>query len=205
MKEHTHSEFFSDDAALYALGVLSGAETRAFEEHLIEECATCRDELKAFAPVVEALGASAPPAAPSPRVREKLELFLQQEKRKKEAKARQAAAFISKGITIRAGEGKWKEVFKGVLVKPLFSDKERGTDTFLMRLLPGAQVPRHSHAGAEQCLVLEGDVRSNDLELRAGDYHCAPPDSVHESLETTNGALLLIVAARASSNDHAPH
>ncbi len=53
------------DAAAYALGALEAAEADAFREHLAT-CAVCRDEVSAFAAVVDVLPLSAP-AQPVPR------------------------------------------------------------------------------------------------------------------------------------------
>jgi anti-sigma-K factor RskA len=47
------------DAAPYVLGALEPDEEHAFIRHL-ERCEVCRDEVTAFAPVIEALPASAP-------------------------------------------------------------------------------------------------------------------------------------------------
>jgi anti-sigma-K factor RskA len=47
------------DAAPYVLGALEPEEARAFVRHL-EDCAVCRDEVAALAPVLEGLPASAP-------------------------------------------------------------------------------------------------------------------------------------------------
>lgn len=52
------------DVAAYSLGALEPAEAEAFRRHL-ETCAVCRDELAAFAEVVNALPMSAP-AYPAP-------------------------------------------------------------------------------------------------------------------------------------------
>ena len=48
-----------NDAAAYALGALEPAEAASFARHL-ETCAVCRDEVAAFALVVDTLPLSAP-------------------------------------------------------------------------------------------------------------------------------------------------
>jgi anti-sigma factor RsiW len=48
-----------NEAAAYALGALEPAEAKAFARHM-ESCAVCRDEVAAFALVVDALPLAAP-------------------------------------------------------------------------------------------------------------------------------------------------
>jgi anti-sigma factor ChrR (cupin superfamily) len=81
-------------------------------------------------------------------------------------------------------------------VKRLFADTRRDSVTMLIRMAPGTEYPAHRHGGAEECLVLEGDIQVGDLSLRAGDYHCAQLDSVHDVTRTTGGCLLLIVSSQ---------
>ncbi|MDT7778764.1 MAG: hypothetical protein QOC99_1276 [Acidobacteriota bacterium] len=98
-------------------------------------------------------------------------------------------------LVVRAGEGKWFETKDaGISYKLLFADRERGTFTTLVRMEAGARIPRHRHLGVEQCLVLEGDVRSGVVEMLAGDFNCSLPGSIHDELRTEKGALLLIVS-----------
>ena len=78
--------------------------------------------------------------------------------------------------------------------KLLYADRERATVTTLVRMEPGARIRAHRHLGVEQCLLLEGDLRSGQLEMAAGDFNCSLPGSVHEDLTTEGGALFLIVA-----------
>jgi len=68
MSEQDSMSEFHDcggDAAAYALGALEPAEAEAFREHLLG-CIVCRDELAAFAQVVDVLPMSAP-RYPAPR------------------------------------------------------------------------------------------------------------------------------------------
>ena len=81
----------------------------------------------------------------------------------------------------------------GLLLR-ILSDRARGTATTLVRMEPGSRIRPHRHLGVEQCLVLEGDVRSGTIGMRAGDFNCSPPGSVHEELVSDGGALLLLVS-----------
>lgn len=87
----------------------------------------------------------------------------------------------------------------GVFVKVLFVDKDRDTVTILVRMEPGARIPRHRHRGAEQCLVLEGDVRSGTYAMTVGDFNCSPRGSVHDELTTERGALLFLASPKVTT------
>jgi anti-sigma factor ChrR (cupin superfamily) len=216
MSHTTTDEELTGQAALYALGALDPAEARAFEEHLAEGCETCAAELREFESVAADLGLAAPQAEPPANVRARLLALVSDDE---DAGAsgetetttahdsdlsdditddgpnlrRDAAGFL----VVRAGEGRWFETEDaGVSYKLLFADRERGTFTTLVRMEAGARIPRHRHLGVEQCLVLEGDLRSGPIEMSAGDFNCSLPGSVHDELQTDKGALLLIVSPK---------
>jgi anti-sigma factor ChrR (cupin superfamily) len=111
------------------------------------------------------------------------------------ARASRPAAGGAGFLVVRAGEGEWRETEDpGVTFKLLYADRERATVTTLVRMEPGARIRAHRHLGVEQCLLLEGDLRSGGVEMAAGDFNCSLPGSVHEDLTTEGGALFLIVA-----------
>jgi len=188
-------------AALYALGALSAEEARAFEAHLGGGCEVCAAEVEGFAAAVSALGEAAPPADPPPAVRARLIACVGENGDGRESEggatreARDAPGRAAGFFILRAGEGEWVETEdEGVSYKLLFADSERGTVTTLVRMRPGASIPSHRHLGVEQCLVLEGDLRSGPYAMGAGDFNCSLPDSVHDELTTDGGALLLLVS-----------
>ena len=94
--------------------------------------------------------------------------------------------------TIRAAQGEWVLRSPGVEKKTLFIDHDARTETYLLRLAPGATLPTHSHDRVEECLVVEGDVAHGDLRLTAGDYHVVGPGQVHNDVRSQNGAVLYI-------------
>jgi anti-sigma factor ChrR (cupin superfamily) len=176
-------------AALYALGALDTEEARAFEEHLGAGCAACAAGVEEFGAAVASLAEAAPPAEPPAGVRARL-LARTKEDGRGRGESPGAGFFI-----LRAGEGEWAETEdEGVSYKLLFADRARGTVTTLVRLRPGARIPPHRHLGVEQCLVLEGDLRSGPYTMGAGDFNCSLPDSIHDELTTDGGALLLLVS-----------
>jgi anti-sigma factor ChrR (cupin superfamily) len=201
MSHTTVDEEAAGRAALYALGALEGDEARRFEEHLAAGCAACAAQLREFEAVAGDLGLAAPEAEPPAGVRARLLALVSEDGGGSGAGAvggggpslsQDAAPGF---LVLRAGEGEWRPTDDaGVSFKLLFADRERGTVTTLVRMEPGARIRPHRHLGVEQCLVLEGDVRSGRVGMTAGDFNCSMPGSVHEELVSDGGALLLIVS-----------
>ena len=107
------------------------------------------------------------------------------------------------GVVVRrAGDGAWEATsVPGVAVRPLHVDSARRYVTMLVRMAPGSAYPRHVHAGAEECYVLEGDLLEGDLlvggeALGPGDYQRASGGSEHAVQSTRGGCLLLIVSSQ---------
>ena len=103
--------------------------------------------------------------------------------------------------TVRAVDGEWREVLPGMFEKVLYVDLDTGTRSYLMRGGPGTSVPSHVHPGAEECLVIEGDVRVGAISLRPGDYHVAPPGTTHPVL-SSDGGFLVFLREPIRSRDH---
>lgn len=180
-------EFIEEQAALHALGALSQHEARAFNERLLENPAAYATATKAFESVVEALGFSASEATPSPTVRESLLAKITAT-----PQAAQPAA-ATPLVATRYQEIQWKDCGNGVLAKLLFKDPVAGTVTRLYKLAPGTEFTEHTHPGAEQCFILEGDFIVNGESFGPGDFHCAPLGSTHQHITTTQGTTLLVI------------
>jgi anti-sigma factor ChrR (cupin superfamily) len=98
--------------------------------------------------------------------------------------------------TVRSGEGRWFDFVPGVTVKPLSVDVERDTATILMMFEPGARVPAHDHAGAEDSFVISGSCRIGDSYLLKGDFHHADAGTSHAEIVSDEGCVLLLVVDR---------
>jgi anti-sigma factor ChrR (cupin superfamily) len=164
-------------ASAYKLGLLDTAEAVAFERHM-EECTVCAREARAFAETVAEMAFSLPESRPSPNVRDSL-----------------MRGISPPPVTTRHGEGEWiKTPYEGIDVKVLFVDRATGFITTLMRMAPGAKYPPHHHVGVEHCYVIEGEIKSHDHTLRAGDYEASPLGSFHDTVTTDTGALMLMIS-----------
>jgi anti-sigma factor ChrR (cupin superfamily) len=184
-------------AALNALGTVTLNEVRAFEDELAVLDAASRAELQEFDAVTNLLAFGGSHAEPSAEVWSKLCAIMDAE-----PKAQQAQA-LSQPIqetaptpllTVRKEEGVWQQVHEGIFAKTLFQNVKNGTTTYMVKFMPGAKTPLHRHPGMEECMVIEGDFQVDGKDLRAGDYHCATPGSIHDRPYSNNGAMVLIIA-----------
>ena len=98
--------------------------------------------------------------------------------------------------TVRANEGRWHRMVPGVTVKTLSIDVERDTATILMMFEPGARVPSHDHAGAEDSFVVSGSCRIGESYLLKGDFHHADAGTTHGEIVSDEGCVLLLVVDR---------
>jgi len=160
-------------AALAALGAVSPREAMAAARFAILEM----EEAAAL------LAAAVPPVPPSPPVRERL--------------LKRVAAFehIRPIADVRRDENTWiHSGMPGVDVKMLFKEAGLGRTTYLVRMEPGARLPRHHHGDIEQCLVLEGDIRWGDIVYEKGDFVAMGKDTHHPEIYSVRGNLLLLIS-----------
>jgi anti-sigma factor ChrR (cupin superfamily) len=195
MKYHGAAEEDGGErAALYALGALGQHEAKAFEEHLAEGCEECEAAHRNFQQTVEALAFGAPEATPSPDVREQLVSLIFEARDAEPAVSHAMPSLPPQFLTLRADDGEWQELARGIQVKHLFVDRQAHTITSLFKMEPGTRIPTHRHKGNEQCYVIAGDFHADDKVLGPGDYHCAMGGSTHKPVYTVDGAMVLIVA-----------
>ncbi|MBM3737523.1 MAG: hypothetical protein FJW39_17215 [Acidobacteria bacterium] len=133
-----------------------------------------------------ALAFTALPAAPPPGLKQRLMARI--------------AAPPRPGLGIlRADEGSWEATGSpGVRYRKLYFDESTGFITMLVKMDPGAVYPSHLHTRAEQCLILEGDLRHPDNVFGTGDFIWGEAGSVDPAVSTVRGNLLLIVADPAN-------
>ncbi|MEM7306860.1 MAG: cupin domain-containing protein [Planctomycetota bacterium] len=200
----THTCPLSPHLSAYALGPMPDEVREALEEHLLEGCAACADELaglrEAIARVDLAKAEEEPLERPPETARARLMRAIAAEPRPVVLDALPRVEHGEPsgvpGVTIVPGaEAGWDpQGTPGVSVRQLFSDPERRSTTTLVRMEPGARFAAHYHAGVEECFVLQGDVRFGERRMTAGDYQVAEPGSVHPEHVTDGGCTLLVVA-----------
>jgi anti-sigma factor ChrR (cupin superfamily) len=181
MADHLHLEELEEQAALFALGALESDEAARFRQRVAAGCPTCCALLEQCEGTVAALPLLAPEIAPPARLRMKLLASIGAP----EIPAPQKAL---EGSIVRTGDTEWEQgPMAGVEYRRL-----HGRRTMLVRMAPHSTLPEHEHAAAEQCLVLEGSVRSQGEVVHAGDFTYMPKGSKHQPLYTDTGCLLLI-------------
>jgi quercetin dioxygenase-like cupin family protein len=182
-------------AAEVAIGVADAGDAGYFQQLLNNQDEFAQSELEAFQETASRLALSAP-SKPSDSLRAKL---LRKIAEPAPPKARLLPGFVEElpGFhTLRAGAGKWRATeYPGIDMKLLSRDPASEMITTLIRMAPGAVLPRHQHTKEEQCWVLEGDVRQTDnsITMKSGDFFRAMPGTTHHPIVTDGGCTLLIV------------
>lgn len=182
MSKRTSLRTIEEQAALYALGALGPDEAGKFQKRMAAGCEFCQMAFDECRVVTEALPLSAPDIAPRPELRQRLmDRIGAKVERKKKAPV---------GKLVRPGDTAWESPAPGIDIRPLL-----GKQTMLVRMAPGTVLPEHDHEFGEQCLVLEGSIRSEHVVAVAGDFTYMPAGSSHPPLYTDTGCLLLITYA----------
>lgn len=166
------------EAALYALGALPPKEAEQFGRRVAAGCPLCSGRLADCESVVNMLPLTAPEMEPPPALRSRLLNRIS-------GQLRPAAV---EGVVVRADETAWVDApAPGVQYRLLHGQK-----TMLVRMAPNTWLPEHDHQFNEQCLVLEGSIRSEETTAHAGDYVFMPAGSHHPPLYSETGATFLI-------------
>ncbi len=97
--------------------------------------------------------------------------------------------------TIRSDEGDWKKVTDKIWKKTLLHDEISGRRICLLRCQPGAVIPAHRHDHDEVVFMIEGEYRSPDGIVRAGDIQISRTGSYHEASVSPQGCLLMVQSA----------
>ena len=148
-------EEISAEAALFAVGHLDSASSARFGARLRDGCQIAVAEYAAFAETTAAaLQASLPLHTPPLALRDRLLIRIAAT-----VAPQPPPAVVHPGpsamVVTRAADAHWLPgPAPGVQVCLLREQK-----TMLVRLSPGACVPPHHHASAEQCLVMQGNYK----------------------------------------------
>ena len=175
-------------AGEYVLGVLSPEERSAVERDaaadpdLAAEIAFWNEH---FMPLAEAVEVE-----PPPQLFDRIRTAIQAQR------PAPAPASLTDTLTVRAAEGHWERIARGVERKILWQ-APGGRVTYLIRGQPGAHLPGHDHDEDEETYVVAGDLTIGTLTLGPGDYHLARRGRRHAAATTTTGCLLLITEAAA--------
>ena len=180
MAHRTQIRQIEEQAALFALDALPSDEAGAFRKRLASGCQLCESLLEECRQTVSLLPLAVPDVQPAPGLRQRLLDRIGVT----EPPPKPASALM----VVRPEDTAWEKApVPGVEYRRLL-----GRKTTLVRMAPGTVYPVHEHSHAEQCLVLEGDLTCSGVTAHAGDFTYMPAGSVHSSMFTTSGCLLLI-------------
>ena len=92
-------------------------------------------------------------------------------------------------------EPEWEQVAPGIECKLLATDAERHRVSMLVRLAPGASYPAHTHAGAEELHLLDGELWIDERKLVPGDYNYGAPGAGDERVWSETGCTCVLVTS----------
>jgi anti-sigma factor ChrR (cupin superfamily) len=206
-------EFLDDDlrdlASLFVLGSVEPEAARGFRLHLAA-CDVCRAEVESLARTTARLTLAAPEIAPDPRLWTRvLERIRARAPRGAAASRRPTQVWKSWTaaeetdappddglLRADASEADFEPTgIEGIEVRRLAVDRAKDQVTMLVRMAPGTAYPAHRHGGAEECFVVEGDLRVGDLHMRRGDFQRSESGTLHPIQSTDGGCVLLIVSS----------
>jgi anti-sigma factor ChrR (cupin superfamily) len=178
----------SEVTTAYALQALPASEVAAAEDH-VAACADCRRELESLRPVIDRFVAwPTDVLRPTTSLQACLALRIAEDTGKQPVlpPARQWS------------EPEWEQVAPGIECKLLATDRERHRVSMLVRLAPGASYPAHTHAGAEELHLLDGELWIDARKLFPGDYNYGAPGAGDERVWSETGCTCLLIT---STND----
>lgn len=185
-------------AAEFAIGVADPGDAGYLQQLIDNGDLYAQAQVQAFEETASRIALAAAPDKPCGGLRAKL---LRKIAEPAPAKTRVLPGFVEEmpGFhTLRAGAGKWRATeYAGIEVKLLSRDPASDMITTLIRMAPGARLPRHQHAKEEQCWIVSGDVRQADgsVTMKGGDFFRAMPGTQHDHVVTDGGCTLLIVGS----------
>ena len=175
----------SEVTCAYALQVLPTSEVAAAEAH-IASCPDCQRELESLQPVINILV-----TWPTDVLRPTTSLQARLALRIAEETGKQAVL----PLTQRWSEPEWEKVAPGIECKLLATDTERHRVSMLVRLAPGASYRSHTHAGAEELHLLDGELWIDGRKLLPGDYNYGAPGVGDERVWSETGCTCLLVTS----------
>jgi anti-sigma factor ChrR (cupin superfamily) len=89
----------------------------------------------------------------------------------------------------------WKPLRPGIEIHRIYQDGPDGPSAAFLRYQPGAELPRHRHAGLEHVFVLAGSQRDERGHYEAGALIVNPPGTSH-NVSSPQGCIVLVLWER---------
>ena len=175
----------SEITCAYVAQALAANEAASAEAH-IASCQDCRREVESLNPVVDQF-VSWPTDVlrPTPALQRRLARRI----------AEETGTPPVAPPARRWAEPEWEQVAPGIECKLLATDQARHRISMLVRLAPGARYPGHTHAGAEELHLLDGELWIDDRKLCPGDYNYGAPGEHDERVWSETGCTCLLVTS----------
>ena len=175
----------SEVTCAYSAQALAPTEIGAAEAH-IASCPQCQRELDSLRPVLDRFVCwPTDVLRPTASLQGRLALRIAEETGKPPVNppARQWS------------EPEWEKVAPGIECKLLATDTERHRVSMLVRLAPGASYPAHTHAGAEELHLLDGELWIDERKLVPGDYNYGAPGTGDQRVWSETGCTCFLVTS----------
>jgi anti-sigma factor ChrR (cupin superfamily) len=175
----------SEITCAYAAQASAPAEIAASEAH-IASCPACLRELESLRLVVDQFVSwPADVLRPTTSLQTRLALRIADETGKQPVSP----------PAPQWSEPEWEQVAPGIECKLLATDTERHRVSMLVRLEPGASYPPHTHAGAEELHLLDGELWIDGRKLVPGDYNYGAPGAGDERVWSETGCTCVLVTS----------
>ena len=183
-----------EQATLYALGTLSAAEQRSFQEEL-RAAPELRQLVRSLQRTIELLALVSPAVSPPRELRGKV-LQRIATAQARDIPATEPSPSLFPGFRFLDADNRagWKQLpVPGAWIKLLSLERERGYAVLLGKLDPGVRYPAHTNVGPEDFYILTGDLHIGERRLGPGDFHHADAGSQHGVNYSVEGCTLLAV------------
>lgn len=175
-------------AVAFSSGNITAEERSELMAALASATPSARQEAAELVDAAAAVSLLIPPEQPSASLKQKI----LSRTRKQQRASTPLTAPLS--FMPQASESGWLPMkVPGAYVKLLSANQERGYAVALGKLDANTSYPAHVHKGAEDVLVLSGDLWIGNTRLQAGDFHHAEPGSEHDINRSETGCTILIV------------
>lgn len=91
----------------------------------------------------------------------------------------------------KASEREWVPTAYAGIERSLFRNNDAGGRSSVVRLREGTRVPRHTHHGSEEVVVLSGRVSLDGVEMDEGDYLYTRPGEEHDVVALTDAVIFV--------------
>lgn len=186
--------------ASYAAANLPLSRALCVSAHL-EQCALCRQQLRALNGLGGQLLQQLKPSAPPTALREKVLAQINNRNRQPSPPpAPEANSTVPRCLRQFVREDyqslKWRRLTLGMRIAELCRDGN-GAKVQLLRVKPGASVAAHTHLGNEFIVVLEGSFSDESGLYQRGDFAARDARHKHAPVATRDGECICLLVTEA--------